>query len=130
MNTTVKTITIDGIEIPMKISGATYLKFRNEFHEDMFAKIQKVNQSEGQVMEDGTTQYQLDGEAIETLLQIAYIMAKQGNPELETSFEDWLDQFSFNATMTDGLQGVLAMINNDQEVLEEPKKKQDQKTDQ
>ena len=42
-----KTIIIDGIPIPMKISGATYLKFRNEFHEDMFTKLQKVNESEG-----------------------------------------------------------------------------------
>ncbi len=125
-----KTIIIDGIPIPMKISGATYLKFRNEFHEDMFAKLQRVNESEGRKNEEGQIEYQLSGEAIETLLQIAYIMARQGTPTMETSFEDWLDQFSFSGTMSEGLQGVLAMVNNDQETLEEAKKNTDQPQDQ
>lgn len=111
-----KIITIDGIDVPMKISGATYLKFRNEFHEDMFKKLQSLNDIDGEIGDD----------AINTLLQIAYIMARQATPTMTDSFEDWLDQFSFTGAINDALLGVLSMVNNDQVTIDEAKKKSDQ----
>ena len=111
-----KVITIDGIDVPMKITGATYLKFRNEFNEDMFKKLQSLNDIEGEVGDD----------AINTLLQIAYIMAKQATPTMTDTFEEWLDQFTFIGAINDALLGVLEMVNNDQITIDEAKKKKDQ----
>ena len=83
-----KIVRIDGKDVALRASGATYIRFRNMFHKDLFVELQKMSEN---VSEDGA----MPEGAIEVLLQATYVMATQATPKLkETSFEDWLDQFS------------------------------------
>ena len=113
-------VMVDGIPVMMKCSGATYIKYRAEFHEDLFSRIQKIVEAiqDGDTMPDG---------AVETLLKAAYIMAKQATPSDGRNFEDWLDQFSLIGAI-DNVQGVYDLLLADRETLEEPKKKNDQQS--
>lgn len=114
-----KVIKIDGKDVALRASGATYIRFRNMFHKDLFVELQNISAT---VSEDGTMP---DG-ALEVLLQATYVMATQATPDLkETSFEDWLDQFSLMGSV-EGIQGVYALLGADQETLESPKKKNEQ----
>lgn len=114
-----RTVVIDGKEVALRCSGATYIKYRNLFKQDLFAELQKIS---SQVGDDGAVP---DG-AIGTLLQATYVMAVQADPKLQqTSFEDWLDQFSLIGSL-EGIHGVYELLGGDQETIENPKKKSDQ----
>lgn len=111
----VKTITIDGIEVALKSSGATYIKYREIFHDDLFIRFQGFAKG-GDTMPDG---------AIETLTRAAYVMALQANPEEDKSFEEWCDQFSFTG-LAEGLKQVSQLLTRDRKTISSPKKKKDQ----
>lgn len=113
-----KEIIVDGIPVQMKSTGATYIKYRNAFHKDLFKELQAI----GQAVQDGE---QMPEGAVETLLRAAYIMAQQATPSDKRSFEEWLDQFSLLGSI-ENVQGVYALLLADRETLEEPKKKNDQ----
>ena len=115
-----KIVKIDGKEVALRCSGATYIKYRNEFKGDLFVELQKFSQSteEGAIPEG----------ALETLLKATYVMAKQANKTITMSFEDWLDQFDLLGSFS-GLEDVLELIMGSNLTLDEAKKNKDQQTE-
>lgn len=119
----VKTIKIGDKDVALRSSGATYIKFRNEFKKDLFVELNKINKSA--VENDG----ELPDFAIETLLEATYIMMKQANKDVTKSFEDWLDEFELVESLQ-GLEGVLTMLNEDkQDTTVDAKKKNEPPTE-
>lgn len=112
-----KTINIAGIDVVFKASGSTTLAYRRLFNSDIFRDIKKVQPQ----AESG----QMDAEALETFLKIAYTMAKQGNPSIPDDIEEWLDQFEmFDIYYV--LPQILELWGNNMMQIEEPKKKNEQ----
>ena len=129
MKTETRTVTIDGIEIPMRISGATVIYYRNEFRKDMFASLAKLQGGEVETDEDGNAvSMTLPDGAVETLLEVGFIMAKQANPKMKMSIEEWLDQFSWDSITGEALSEIASMIRSDKESLEEPKKNNEEQS--
>jgi len=73
-----KNIKIGSKEVKMAVSAGTARRYRAEFGRDMFTDLAP--------MADG----HVDSEVLE---RMAFVMAKQADPELDTSFDEWLDQF-------------------------------------
>lgn len=88
-----KTVSIDGIDVPLKASAAVPLLYRTKFRRDIFidfAKIQKSIRGE-----DGEENEEASIDAMDVIEKIAYVMAKHADPQgVPDSIEDWLDQFS------------------------------------
>ena len=116
----IKTITIDGIDVALKCTGATSVLYRREFGKDLFVEFNKyaknVNDNEDGAIPEG---------AIDMLEEAAYIMAKQANPSEKRDFVAWLDQFNMMALVQD-IAKVAEIIVEDRLTLDEAKKKSDQ----
>ena len=116
----IKTITIDGIDVALKCTGATSVLYRREFGKDLFFFFFKyaknVNDNEDGAIPEG---------AIDMLEEAAYIMAKQANPSEKRDFVAWLDQFNMMALVQD-IAKVAEIIVEDRLTLDEAKKKSDQ----
>lgn len=82
-----KTITIGNYEVPMKATANTPKRYRHEFNADLLLELQKIYKST-----DKKTGVIADGTDLSVIENLAYIMAKQANPEIGTQ-DDWLDQF-------------------------------------
>lgn len=115
-----KVINIDGIDLKCRCSGATYIKYRQIFKEDLFTQLQDMSKNLG---EENT----IPEGAIATLLQATYVMNLQGDPKEKRNFEEWIDQFSLMGSMN-GIQGVYGLLLGDQETIDEAKKKNDQQS--
>ena len=109
-------VNIDGKEVALRCSGATYIKYRNEFKSDLFTELQKFSEGDGETLPEG---------AMETLLKATYVMAKQADPTIKENFEDWLDQFDLMGSVT-GIKDVLELITGNNLTLDEAKKNNDQ----
>lgn len=114
----IKTITIDGIDVALKCTGATSVLYRKEFGKDLFVEFNKYAKTVG---EDG----EIPEGAIDMLEEAAYIMAKQANPNDKRDFITWLDQFNMMALIQDIAQ-VADIIVEDRKAVIEPKKQSDQ----
>lgn len=116
----IKTITIDGIDVALKCTGATSVLYRREFGKDLFVEFNKyaknVNDNEDGAIPEG---------AIDMLEEAAYIMAKQANPSEKRDFVAWLDQFNMMALVQD-IAKVAEIIVEDRLTIDEAKKKSDQ----
>ena len=131
MKTKERIVQIDGQEIKMRISGATPILYRNEFKKDMFVQMQELDKGEVVYDDEGNAvAVSLPDGAVETLLELAYILARQGDSKLKVSFIEWLDRFSFDSlTNGDAFGSVLLMIRGDEEPIVEEKKSQDQQSE-
>lgn len=130
IKTTTRTVIIDGQEIPMRISGATVIFYKNEFKKDLFSNLSNLSNAEIKTDEKGNPiAMTIPEDAVETLLEVGYIMAKQGNPKLKETFVEWLDQFSFEAITSTAISEIAMMLHNDQKTLEEPKKNNEEQSD-
>lgn len=132
MRTQTINVMIDGQEVPMRVSAATPIIYRNEFHKDMFKTLDGLSGGEPITDDKGdVVAVTIPEGAVEAILELAYVMAKQGDPKLKVSFVEWLEGFSFEAiTSGEVLQPILQMLNNDKETIVESKKKVDQQSDQ
>ena len=129
LKTKTKIIVIDGMEIPMRISAATIIFYKNEFHKDMFKNLSKLTEGEVNYDENGNAvSATIPEEAVETILEVGYIMAKQGDSKMKKSFVEWLDQFSFESITDSALAEIMSMIQGDQETMEEPKKNNEEQS--
>ena len=113
-----KVIRLGEKEVALRCSGATYIKYRNEFKADLFVELQKFSDTEDGVLPDG---------AMETLLRATYIMAKQANPGIKENLEEWLDQFELMETV--GLQEAFELIVSGNTTLDEAKKNNNQQSE-
>lgn len=131
MKTKERIVTIDGQEVKMRISGATPILYRNEFRKDMFVQMQELDKGEVELDSNGNPiNVTLPDGAVETLLELAYILAKQGDSKMKLSYIEWLDKFSFDSLTNGEVFGsVLLMIRGDEEVIVEEKKSQGQQSE-
>ena len=112
-------VKIGNTEVPMRCSGATYIFYRNIFHEDLFTALQKIGtaQADKEPLPDG---------AVETLMKAAYVMARQAT-KTDKDFVEWLDQFEF-LDAVDSVEAVYLLLSTDQQTIEEAKKNNEPQT--
>ena len=117
------TIKIDGKDVRFKATAAVPLLYRRKFNRDLIQDIQTVaNAMEGKE----TTGENLPLQTLTMFEQMAYIMAKHGDPNMKAdSPEEWLEGFS-----TMSIYAVFPVIQalwaGNLERLEESKKKAEQ----
>lgn len=80
-----KRINIGGKEILFKSTGATAIRYRALFNEDLIDVMFSINRAAAKGEE-------ISSKDIEALQKAAYVMAKQGG-DPANSYEEWLDQF-------------------------------------
>lgn len=122
--TLTKTITLDGIEVALRASGATPILYRTLFHKDLIVSFNKLILRQGED-QDETNPDELPDGAIELLMEAAYVMARQADKNERRPFEEWLDQFSFMGLAQDVGKVADILIDND-ETIDEAKKNEDQ----
>ena len=84
-------IEIDGQEVLFKTSAAIPRIYRLKFQRDIYKGLRVLEQSIGEGNEESSN---LDLFSLEMFENIAYTMAKHGNPEIPDDVEEWLDGFN------------------------------------
>ena len=85
-----KIIRVDGKDVTFKASAATPRIYRNLFGRDIFKDLSKLEKDI-----DKSGEESLDMFSLEMFENLAYVFAKQGDPEkVYSSPDEWLDQFS------------------------------------
>ena len=79
-----KTITIDGKDIRFKSTGATPLRYKQQFGKDFFAAIAK--------MSNGTKKISMADIDLEVFYNIAWVFAKTADKTIPEPLE-WFDTF-------------------------------------
>jgi len=102
-----KTIKIGTLDVKMAVSAGTARRYRAEFGSDMFADLAPMSSG------------QLDAGILE---QMAYVMAKQANPDISLSFDEWLDQFGMFDLMNASTDIVELWVKNTRQNSESKKK--------
>ena len=86
-----KTINIDGMDVTFRASAAIPRLYRLKFGRDIYKDLAFLERAVGNNDETSST---LDMFSLELFENIAYIMARHGNPEnTPDTPEEWLDQF-------------------------------------
>lgn len=109
-----KTINICGRDVPFKATASTTRRYRQKFGKDLFVDMSKLM---GEA-ERG----ELTATALESFENIAYTMAKQGDPSIPDDPDEWLDSFEM-MSIYDVLPELIELWGMNTETLEEPKKK-------
>ena len=76
-----KTIKIGDREVRFKANAVTVLVYRREFQKDLFVELQHMD------TKNMTT------DMVQTIYELAYVMAKQADKTIDVSLDDWLDSF-------------------------------------
>lgn len=84
-------IGIDGQEVLFKASAAIPRIYRLKFQRDIYKDLRVLEQSIGEGDEERSN---LDLFSLEMFENIAYTMAKHGDPEIPDDVEEWLDGFN------------------------------------
>lgn len=84
-------IEIDGQEVLFKASAAIPRIYRLKFQRDIYKDLRVLEQSIG---EGGEESSNLDLFSLEMFENIAYTMAKHGDPAIPDDVEEWLDGFN------------------------------------
>lgn len=110
-----KTLTIDGIEVRFKTSAALPRIYRQMFKRDVFLDLNKARANVSKKNGD------LPVDALETIENLAFCMAKYADPEIGDSIDEWLGQFSTTSVYMIA-KDILEMWNEEQKILSVPKK--------
>lgn len=91
-----KNIQIDGKSVPFIANGATPWRYRARFHGDIFKDISSLSEDfqKATTAGDGSVSLMQIG-SLEAFEKIAYIMAKQADPDIPDDPAEWLEQFEF-----------------------------------
>lgn len=114
---TTTTAKVGDAEIKLRCSALTPILYREAFRKDLFGELSKFQNAQGGEIPDG---------GVEAMLGVAYICAKQADPEI-MPYEDWLDQFDLMAS-TELITAVYKLIANDQQTSSTAKKKSGQRS--
>ena len=87
----IKTIEIDGKQVPFKASAAIPRIYRVKYGRDIFKDLMKLQKALNENTADDSN---LDLFSLETFENIAYLMAKHADSSLPETAEEWLDEFS------------------------------------
>lgn len=88
-----KSIMIGDVEVAMRASAATAIRYRNTFHGDIMKELMEMNPE------------QIDSSVIEKIQKLAFIMTKSAEGAnmtalTEDDYLEWLDQFDSLEMMT------------------------------
>ena len=109
-----KTIVIEDREVKFKATASTTRRYREKFNRDLFIDINNlVPQAQKGELTAGD---------LEVFENIAYIMAKQGDPTIPDDPDDWLDGFEF-LSIYEVLPQIIDLWCLNIKTLEEPRKK-------
>lgn len=86
-----KQIIIDEQEVVFKASAAIPRIYRMKYGRDIFKDL---SQLETGVKENNEGQSTLDIESLEMFENIAFVMAKHGDPSITDNTSEWLEQFN------------------------------------
>ena len=86
----IQKIEIDGKQVPFKASAAIPRIYRIKFHRDIYKDLDALGKTVGNGDEDSS---HLDMFSLEMFENIAYMMAKDADPTIPDSPEEWLDEF-------------------------------------
>lgn len=81
-----RTIQIGEQEVKFKATGATLRLYRQTFQRDILKDMEELSKAHA----GGES---MSAEALIMFENIAYIMAKQADPDIPDSADEWLDQF-------------------------------------
>ena len=99
----IKTVNIEGKEVPMKASALLPRLYRAKFGRDMIADITKLKK----------TYKDSENFSFEVLENLAYMMAKHADKDnVPESVEDWLDQFETTFSLYQALPQIFEVWNN------------------
>lgn len=85
-----KTINIDGTDVKFRASAAVPRMYRIKFGRDIFKDLKSLQQAVGDGDEEKSN---LDLFSLEMFENLAWIMAKHGDPSVPDTPEEFLDQF-------------------------------------
>ena len=99
-----KTITIGNREITMKATANTPKRYRNEFNKDLLIELQNLFNH----LDKKTGEFvgQVDLSLVENL---AYIMAKQADPDIPDTPDAWLDSIEGIFSIYEVLPAILEL---------------------
>lgn len=80
-----RTISIDGRDVKFKASAATIRSYRSLFGRDLLMDFQKL--------QGATSTGSLSADTLEIFENLAYTMAKQADPSIPDTADEWLDSF-------------------------------------
>lgn len=90
-------INIDGKEVGFKATALTPRIYRHKIGRDMIGDMNKLRKAYAKVEKAKTEEEKMDagfsGVDLEIFENVAWIMAKQFNPEIENTADEWLDSF-------------------------------------
>lgn len=81
-----RTINIDGRDVKFKATAATIRNYRALFQRDLLMDFQKLQA-------DTTSGETLSSDTLTIFENLAYIMAKQADPTIPDTADEWLDTF-------------------------------------
>lgn len=86
-----KTIEIDGKQVPFRASAAIPRIYRIKFNRDIYKDLAALEKAVGENTEEVSN---LDMFSLEMFENIAYIMAKHADANIPDTPEEWLDEFN------------------------------------
>lgn len=81
-----RTVLIGDKEVKFKATGATMRIYRQIFQRDILKDMDELSKAQ-------TSGSSLSAEALIVFENIAYVMAKQADPDIPETPDEWLDQF-------------------------------------
>ena len=87
-----KVLTIDGREVGFRVTASTPMRYRHRFTRDIFDDL--LDMKNEYISGQG-----FSSKSLESFEYLAYIMAKQYDPSIPETPEDWLETFSLFSIM-------------------------------
>ena len=103
-----KNILIDGREVPFKATAATIRIYRQTFQRDILNDMERLQKEAS----DG----RMTAEALEMFENMAYVMARQADPTIPSTADEWFDIYQI-------LPEIVALWGVSTTTLSESKKK-------
>ena len=110
-----KSLKVDGQEIPFKTSAALPRIYRQLFGSDVFIDLNNIRSKVGK-----SKKTELPADALSTIENLAYCMAKHADPSISDDVNEWLSQFSTTAIYMIA-QDIMLMWNEEQKTTSTPK---------
>lgn len=125
----VKTLNIDGKEVKMRASALIPRIYRFRFGRDMIQDMnslrkawKKVTELPEDVTEEEKEEAQFSVMDLTIFENVAYVMAKHGDPSTPDSIDEWMDQFEL-FSIYEVLPEILKLWNLNTAQTSTPKKK-------
>lgn len=80
-----RTINIDGRDVKFKATASTIRRYRETFGRDLLLDFQ--------TLQNATGTGSLSAESLTIFENLAFVMAKQADPEIPETADEWLDSF-------------------------------------